>query len=151
MSRFGSIIRIDDLHAHHNPYGADTAYSSTLYIPGANIHDHSGFGVSASWNATVTAQGGSSNYNDTNGYQISYGSSANLYLSEAIGNGVFCFNAYNGGIVLAQESIASDNQSFGYSAGTHSWIQAYNSVVSGNANDYNAGNSDNGYNTLITQ
>ena len=54
----------------------------------------------------------------------SYGSSVNLYLFEAIANGIFVFNAYNGGIVLVQESIASDNHSFGHSAGTHSWIQA---------------------------
>lgn len=151
MSRFGSVIRIDDLSVHHNAYGVDTAYSSSLHIPNADIHSHTGYGVSASWNSTVTVQGGSSNYNDTNGYQISYGSSANLYLSEAIGNGIFGYNSFNGGIILAQESISSNNMSYGYSAGSHSWIQAYNSAVSGNTHDYNVGTTDNGYNTFITQ
>ncbi|MEC7983702.1 MAG: right-handed parallel beta-helix repeat-containing protein [Myxococcota bacterium] len=151
MSRFSSLIRIDDANIHNNAYGADTAYSAILFLPNADVYDHSGFGLSASWNSMLYMREGSSNNNGTNGYQISYGSTADLYLSEAVGNGVFGFNSYSGGLILAQSTSATDNTGFGYSAGTHSWIDAYGSTTSGNGTDYNVGSTDNGYNTLISQ
>ena len=151
ISRYGSVVHINDLNVHNNGNGVDTAYTSTLFIPSATVSNNSGFGVSSSWQSTVTMSSGAANNNGSNGYQISYGSSANLYQSTANSNGVFGYNAFNGGILYAQDASAVSNANAGYSAGHKSWIQAVNTISSGNGSTYNVGLTDDGYNRHITR
>ena len=74
-----------------------------------------------------------------------------MYQSNANSNGVFGYNAFNGGILYAQDASAISNASAGYSAGHKSWIQAINSTASGNGSTYNIGTTDDGYNRHITR
>jgi hypothetical protein len=132
---WGGYVWAQGMHAHDNARGVEVAWNGSAQLAKGLFEDNDSDGFTVLHGAAVSAGSSVASNNGGHGFEVGLSAYGGLSSTVSTNNTAYGYHAYYGGILEAQSSAASNNQT-GYGVSNHGLIQAWGTTVSGNDRDF---------------